>query len=77
MKIQAGAEGGNLRFTERSKVDPLRLLKLIEGDAPRYRLDGPYKLRFGWRLDAAEQRIAALEKLLRRLAPSDPAVAAA
>jgi len=76
-KIQAGTEGGHLRFAERSKVDPLRLLKLIEGDTARYRLDGPYKLRFSWRLDAPEQRVAALEKLLRRLAPSDRTAAAA
>jgi transcription-repair coupling factor (superfamily II helicase) len=75
-KIQAAAEGGNVRFAERSKVDPLRLLKLIEGDAARYRLDGPYKLKFTWRLDNPEQRIAALEKLLRRLAPVERAAAA-
>jgi transcription-repair coupling factor (superfamily II helicase) len=76
-KIQAGGEGGNLRFAERSKVDPVRLLKLIEGDAKRYRLDGPYKLRFSWQLAAPEQRIPALDKLLKRLAPPEPASAAA
>jgi transcription-repair coupling factor (superfamily II helicase) len=75
-KIQAAGEGGNVRFAERSKVDPLRLLKLIEGEAGRYRLDGPYKLKFTWRLDAPEQRVAALEKLLRRLAPVERAAAA-
>jgi transcription-repair coupling factor (superfamily II helicase) len=58
-------------------VDPLRLLRLIEGDTARYRLDGPYKLRFSWQLDAPEQRINAIERLLRRLKPSDPAAAAA
>jgi transcription-repair coupling factor (superfamily II helicase) len=76
-KIQAAGEGGNIRFAERSKVDPLRLLKLIEGDAAHYRLDGPYKLRFSWRLEAPEQRIGAIERLLRRLAPSDRTAAAA
>jgi transcription-repair coupling factor (superfamily II helicase) len=76
-KIQAGGEGGSVRFAERSKVDPLRLLKLIEGDAANYRLDGPFKLRFTWHLAAPEQRIAAVEKLLRRLAPANPAAVAA
>ncbi len=33
------------RSAERSRVDPTRLLKLIESDSKRYRLDGPYKLR--------------------------------
>jgi transcription-repair coupling factor (superfamily II helicase) len=76
-KIQAAAEGGHLKFAEKSKVDPLRLLKLIEGDAAHYRLDGPYKLKFFWKLDNAERRIAALDKLLRRLGPvASPAAAA-
>jgi transcription-repair coupling factor (superfamily II helicase) len=76
-KIQAAAEGGSVRFAERSKVDPLKLIKLIEGDKARYRLDGPYKLKFSWKLAAAEQRVQALEKLLGRLAPTESAVAAA
>jgi transcription-repair coupling factor (superfamily II helicase) len=76
-KIQAGAEGGNVRFAERSKVEPTKLLKLIESEPKRYRLDGAYKLRFGWKLEAPEQRLPAVEKLLRRLAPADLAAAAA
>ena len=42
-----------------------------------YRLDGSYKLKFFWSLEQAEKRIAALEKLLRRLAPPATAAAAA
>jgi transcription-repair coupling factor (superfamily II helicase) len=76
-KIQAASEGGNLRFAERSRVDPTLLLKLIESDSRRYRLDGPYKLRFSWQLTQADQRIPALEKLLGRLAPSPGKAAAA
>ncbi|HEY3516693.1 MAG TPA: transcription-repair coupling factor, partial [Gammaproteobacteria bacterium] len=56
-KIQAGAEGGSVTFAQRSRVDPTRLLRLIEGDAKRYRLDGPYKLRFSWTLEIPEKRI--------------------
>jgi transcription-repair coupling factor (superfamily II helicase) len=76
-KIQAAAEGGNVRFGERSKVEPQRLLKLIEGEPKRYRLDGPYKLRFTWQLESPEQRLPALEKLLRRLVPAEVTAAAA
>ncbi len=76
-KIQAGAEGGNVRFAERSKIEPLKLLKLIEGEPKRYRLDGPYKLRFGWQLETPEQRLPAVEKLLRRMAPANLTAAAA
>jgi transcription-repair coupling factor (superfamily II helicase) len=76
-KIQAGAESGSITFAQRSRVDPTRLLKLIEGDAKRYRLDGPYKLRFSWTLENPDKRIAALDKLLRRLGADEAAAAAA
>jgi transcription-repair coupling factor (superfamily II helicase) len=76
-KIQAGAEGGSMTFAERSRVEPTRLLKLIESDSKRYRLDGPYKLKFSWTLESPEKRVAALDKLLRRLgAEAAPAAAA-
>ena len=77
MKIQAGGEADSITFAERSRVDPTRLLKLIQSDTARYRLDGPYKLRFSWTLENPETRIAALEKLLRRLGAEDAAAAAA
>jgi transcription-repair coupling factor (superfamily II helicase) len=76
-KIQAGAEAGSITFAERSRVDPTRLLKLIESDNKRYRLDGPYKLRFSWTLDNPDKRIAALDKLLKRLGAEDVPAAAA
>jgi transcription-repair coupling factor (superfamily II helicase) len=76
-KIQAGAENGSIRFAERSRVDPTRLLKLIQSDTARYRLDGPYKLKFSWTLENPEKRVAALEKLLRRLGAEDATAAAA
>ena len=75
MKIQAAGEGGNLRFGERSKVDPAKLIALLEKEPKRYRLDGPYKLRFTWALKAPEQRIDALERLLQRLEPRAAAAA--
>jgi transcription-repair coupling factor (superfamily II helicase) len=76
-KIRAGAEGGSITFAERSRVDPARLLKLIQSDSKRYRLDGPYKLRFSWTLEAPEKRIGALDKLLKRLGADETAAAAA
>jgi transcription-repair coupling factor (superfamily II helicase) len=76
-KIQAGNENGSITFAERSRVDPARLLKLIQSDTAHYRLDGPYKLKFSWTLENPDKRIAALEKLLRRLGADETAAAAA
>ena len=77
IKIQAGAQGGSLRFAERSNVDPAALVALIEAAPADYRLDGPLRLKFSWRIEAPEQRIGGIEKLLTRLAPKSHATAAA
>ena len=76
-KIQAGAQGGSLRFAERSNVDPAALVALIEAAPTRYRLDGPLRLKFSWQVEVPEQRIGAIEKLLARLTPKGRATAAA
>jgi transcription-repair coupling factor (superfamily II helicase) len=76
-KIQAGAENGSIRFTTRAGVDPATLIALVERQPDRYRLDGPYKLRFSWDAETAEERIAKLGKLLARLAPRGADSAAA
>ena len=53
-------------------ITSLKLLKLIEGEPKRYRLDGPFRLRFGWQVELPDQRLPAIKKLLRRLAPAIP-----
>jgi transcription-repair coupling factor (superfamily II helicase) len=45
-KIDAGASNGYILFDEQNKVDPKRVLKLIQGKPKEYRLDGPLKVRF-------------------------------
>jgi transcription-repair coupling factor (superfamily II helicase) len=67
LKIQAGASGGTLRFGERAAIDPVALVRLIEREPGRYRLDGPYKLRFSWTFPDEAARIEALRALLLRL----------
>ncbi len=45
-KIDAGASNGYILFDEQHKIDPKRVLKLIQSKPKEYRLDGPLKLRF-------------------------------
>jgi len=79
-KLQAGGAGGTLRFAERAKVDPVALVRLVEEEPERYKLDGQYKLRFSWPKSAQpvpdEQRIRDIETLLLRLGAGDLEAAA-
>ena len=45
-KINMGASSGYLLFDEQHKVDPRKVLKLIQGKPGEYRLEGAVKLRF-------------------------------
>jgi transcription-repair coupling factor (superfamily II helicase) len=76
VKIQAGNDGGTIRFGERANVDPAVLVRLIEEQPELFRLDGPVKLRFTWPPGSKPDRLAALETLLLRLG-ADPASEAA
>ncbi len=67
VKIQAGAQGGVLKFGTRASADPAALAAMLTGEPERYRMEGPYKLRFSWSADGEPARLTALEALLQRL----------
>ncbi len=71
VKIQAGSNGGLLRFGERAAVSPVALVNLVEDEPGVFRLDGPFKLRFSMELEADEERIRCIEEILGRLGAVD------
>ncbi|HEX3395102.1 MAG TPA: transcription-repair coupling factor [Steroidobacteraceae bacterium] len=66
-KIDAGASSGYILFEEQNKIDPKRVLKLIQGKPKEYRLDGPLKLRFGHVARTEDALFARVEDLVDRL----------
>jgi transcription-repair coupling factor (superfamily II helicase) len=75
-RIQADDEGGYLQFGAHAAVDPLLLVRLIEAGPDEFRLDGPSKLRFRWRLEDRRERLTQIERLLARLGAEPEAAAA-
>jgi len=69
-KIDANNAGGKIAFSENTAVDPLALVKLVQSDARLFSLDGPDKLRFRIPSASDEERLAAVESVLKRLRPS-------
>ncbi len=67
-KIDAGATSGYFIFEEANKVDPKRVLKLIQGRPKEYRLDGPLKLRFTHDARTEEKLFVRVEQLVEQLA---------
>jgi transcription-repair coupling factor (superfamily II helicase) len=67
-KIDAGANSGYFIFEETNKIDPKRVLKLIQGRPKEYRLEGPLKLRFVHDARAEDKLFARVEQLVEQLA---------
>jgi transcription-repair coupling factor (superfamily II helicase) len=66
-KIDAGAANGYIIFEEQNKVDPKRVLKLIQGKPKEYRLEGPLKLRFAHIARTDETLFTRVEQLVDQL----------
>ena len=66
-KIDAADAGGYLVFGDDSRIDPLELIKLVQNDNRRYRLQGSHRLQIREDLSNIDERFARIEKLLDRL----------
>ena len=70
-KIDAADRGGYIVFGQDSRIDPLALIRLVQDDSRRYRLQGSHKLQIRAELDDIERRFVTIEDLLERLAIKD------
>lgn len=68
VKIDAGDELGRIEFAADAKVDPLTLVKLVQNQPQKYKLEGADKLRFSLNMESTEKRFSAVESLLSDLA---------
>jgi transcription-repair coupling factor (superfamily II helicase) len=69
-KLDLGATGGRLQFIEKPNVDPMSVIRLIQGQPKHYRMEGPDKLRITLDLPDAEARIRTARGLLTTLRPN-------
>ncbi len=66
-KIDASTSSVSIEFAPDTPVDALAIIKLIQSDGRRYRMNGASGIRFddADKLQTAQQRIAVIEELLR------------
>ncbi|MGY0561439.1 transcription-repair coupling factor [Luteimonas sp. A277] len=69
-KLDVGSSGGRVEFVEKPKVDPMAVIRLIQGQPKHYRMDGPDKLRIKLDLPDPEDRLKAARGLLIALSPA-------
>ncbi len=66
-KITATATGGKIDFGANTRIDPMKLVQLVQSSATAYQLEGASSLRFKLPLEAAAERIDAVDDILKAL----------
>ena len=66
-RLQVGATTGLVEFAPEHRVDPVRVIRLIQGDPRHYRMDGPQRLRFSGAAPDTAARFALAVRLLGEL----------
>jgi len=69
-KIEAGPDVGRLNFSRSSRIDPARLIALVQSNARGYRLEGDARLVFFAEMEDLDTRIARVQTLLEKLGAS-------
>src|SRR5690606_15592227 len=66
-RIEANATGGKLRFTPRTTIDPLYVVRLVQKQSGRFALAGTDQLRFRAESHDVAQRISLVDDILELL----------
>ena len=69
-KLELGEAGGRIVFAAKPDVDPMTIIRMIQGQPRIYAMDGPDKLKMKLPLPEAEDRFNAARGLLAALAPA-------
>lgn len=70
-RIDFGKSGGYLEFAANTRVEPMTLVKLIQTEPQRYKLEGT-RLKVSQPLDENEKRLAFVEGLMGHLLKASP-----
>ena len=67
VRVDAGEQGGRIEFGQETRVDPLVLVRMMQEQPERYRLEGGSRLRFRLPMAEPEKRMEAVGRLLAEL----------
>jgi transcription-repair coupling factor (superfamily II helicase) len=66
-KVEAGPAGGKIHFDPEPKIDPMRIIQLVQTQPNAFKLDGSDKLRFTADLSDPMQRVQSVKVVLDQL----------
>lgn len=68
-KIEAGPNGGRLQFSSATKVEPIKIVNMVQSDPSVFRLQNSDQLSFTIPMETAEERFTQLSIIMERLLP--------
>jgi transcription-repair coupling factor (superfamily II helicase) len=66
-KLEASPTGGRIEFGKVTEVDPLTIVKMVQNQPQKYRLEGGSHLKFTLDMDNSDTRIKRVDDLLQQL----------
>jgi transcription-repair coupling factor (superfamily II helicase) len=66
-KLEANEKGGRMEFTTHTRVHPLTIVKMVQGQPQRYQMQGATHLKFSLASETAEKRFVVVGQLLESL----------
>ena len=66
-KIEVGPSNGRILFTSQPKINPEKIIELVQKQPDRYKLDGPDKLQFAGNFEALDKKADFVDQLLESL----------
>ena len=70
-RLDFGPQGGRIEFSDDTKAEPARVIRLIQERAHDYRMDGPNKLRILIKEENAAERFGEARRLMTMLTPEE------
>ena len=65
--ITIGPQSGRIEFSDKTKVDPMILISLVQSQPQQYKLDGARALKLIKKTVGADERLAWIQNVLRAL----------
>ena len=69
-KLELGERSGRVQFVPKPKIDPMTLIRMIQGQPRIFQMDGPDKLRLKLEIPGAAERLSTSRDLLNSLGKS-------
>ncbi len=66
-KLEAGPTGGRIEFNSSPQVDPMAIVKMVQTQPQKYRLEGASHLKFSLDMDNNDTRLQRVSDLLQQL----------